>query len=105
MKRWLLSGSGGPPGRARKLLSHHPIGTGFGSTVGAALIGVAAGVAGASALAIYTCLATGMVLGGWAGHAISKRHARRIDAGVLRRRAHTIRLLKVTRILRRRRVA
>ncbi len=89
---------------ARKVLSHHPVGTSFGSTVGAALVTVAAGSAGAGSVVVCTCLATGAVIGGWAGHAISKRRSKRTDAGVLRRQAHTIRLLRVTRMLRRRNV-
>src|SRR5271156_2729425 len=90
---------------ARKILTHHPVGTGFGSTLGAAVVTVAAGVAGAGSLVVYSCLATGVVVGGWAGHAISKRRAKHVDGEVLRRRARTIRLLKVTRMLRRRNVA
>ena len=91
-------------GRGR-FLRYHPIGTGFGSTVGAAIITVAAGAAGAGAIGIYTSVATGMVIGGWAGNAISRRRSKRIDAEVLRRRTRTIRLLRVTRMLRRRNVA
>jgi uncharacterized protein YcfJ len=91
--------------RARKILSQHPVGTGFGSTVGGAIVCVAAGAAGAGSVVVYTCLATGVVIGGWAGHAISKRRSKSIDAEVLRRRTRTIRLLKVTRMLRRRNVA
>jgi hypothetical protein len=94
-----------PRGWARIVFIHHPLGTGFGSTVGAALVSVAAGAAGAGSLAIYTSMATGVVVGGWAGHAISKHRVRHIDAEVLRRRTRTIRLLKVTRMLRRRNVA
>lgn len=93
------------PTRARKLLSHHPFGTSFGSTVGAAVVSVAAGASGAGSVVIYTCLATGVVIGGWAGHAISKRRSKQIDADVLRRHNRTLRLLKVTRMLRRRNVA
>ena len=91
--------------RARKILTRHPVGTGFGSTLGAAVVSVAAGAAGAGSVVVYSCLATGVVVGGWAGHAISKHRARNVDAEVLRRRARTIRLLKVTRMLRRRNVA
>jgi uncharacterized protein YcfJ len=90
---------------ARNVLSHHPLGAGVGSTVGAALVSVAAGAAGAGSMGIYTCLATGVVIGGWAGHAISRRRVKQIDAEVLRRRTRTIRLLRVTRMLRRRDVA
>jgi hypothetical protein len=93
------------PTRARKLLSHHPVGTGFGSTVGAAVVCVAAGATGAGSIVIYMCLATGVVIGGWAGHAISKRRSKQVDADVLRRHNRTLRLLKVTRMLRRRNVA
>jgi hypothetical protein len=93
------------PTRARKLLSRHPVGTGFGSTVGAAVVSVAAGASGAGSVVIYACLATGVVIGGWAGHAISKRRSKQIDADVLRRHNRTLRLLKVTRMLRRRNVA
>jgi hypothetical protein len=85
--------------------AYHPFGTGFGSTVGAALVTVAAGAAGAGSVAIYTSVATGVVIGGWAGHAISKRRSKHVDADVLRRRTRTIRLLRVTRMLRRRDVA
>jgi len=87
---------------ARTILSHHPFGTGFGSTVGAALVSVAAEAAGAGTITIYTCVATGVVVGGWTGHAISRRRLKRMDADVLRRRTRTIRLLKVARMLRRR---
>jgi tetrahydromethanopterin S-methyltransferase subunit E len=90
---------------ARKIFSHHPVGTGFGSSVGAAVVSVAAGAAGAGSVVVYTCLATGVVIGGWAGHTISKRRSKSTDAEVLRRRTRTIRLLKVTRMLRRRNVA
>jgi hypothetical protein len=90
---------------ARVVLGHHPIGTGFGSTIAGALVVVGAGAAGASAVVIYVSVATGIVLGGWAGHAISKRRSHRLDADVLRRRSHTLRLLRVTRVLRRRNVA
>jgi hypothetical protein len=90
---------------ARKVLHQHPLGTGFGSTVGAALISVAAGAAGAGPVGVATSIATGMVVGGWAGHAISCRRAKQVDADVLRRRLHTIRLLRVTRVLHRRKVA
>jgi len=69
------------------------------------VVSVAAGATGAGSLAIYTCLATGVVIGGWAGHAISKRRSKQIDADVLRRHNRTLRLLKVTRTLRRRNVA
>jgi len=85
--------------------AYHPFGTGFGSTVGAALVTVAAGVAGAGSVAIYTSVATGVVFGGWAGHAISKRRSKQMDPDVLRRRTRTIRLLRVTRMLRHRNVA
>lgn len=90
---------------ARVVLRQHPIGTGFGSTIVGALVVVGAGAAGASAVVIYVSVATGIVLGGWAGHAISKRRSHRLDADVLRRRSHTLRLLRVTRVLRRRNVA
>lgn len=90
---------------ARKILSQHPVGTGFGSTVGAAVVSVAAGAAGAGSVVVYTCVATGVVLGGWAGHAISRSRSKQTDAEVLRRRNRTIRLLKVTRMLRRKNVA
>jgi hypothetical protein len=90
---------------ARKFLNHHPLGTGFGSTVGAAVVGVAAGAVGAGSVVVYTCLATGVVIGGWAGHSISQHRSKPTDAEVLRRRTRTIRLLKVTRMLRRRNVA
>ncbi|HET6328668.1 MAG TPA: hypothetical protein VFG04_28550 [Planctomycetaceae bacterium] len=90
---------------ARKILSQHPVGTGFGSTLGAAVVSVAAGAAGAGSVVVYTCVATGVVLGGWAGHAISRRRSKQTDAEVLRRRNRTIRLLKVTRMLRRKNVA
>lgn len=90
---------------AHTILSHHPFGTGFGSTVGAALVSVAAEAAGAGTISIFTCAATGVVVGGWAGLAISRRRLKRTDADVLRRRTRTIRLLKVARMLRRRNVA
>src|ERR1700722_11762694 len=90
---------------ANKFLVHHPVGTSFGSTLGAALVSVAAGAAGAGSVGVYSCMATGVVLGGWAGHAISKRRSKEHDADVLRRRTRTLRLLKVTRMLRRRKVA
>jgi hypothetical protein len=89
----------------RSALGHHPLGTSFGSTVGAALVSVAAGAAGAGIVGVCSWLATGAVIGGWAGHKISRHRSRQTDAGVLRRRTRTIRLLKVTRMLRRRNVA
>jgi hypothetical protein len=99
----------GPDGKlrtgARRLLEQHPIGTGFGSTVGAALITVAAGAAGAGPVGVATSIATGVVVGGWAGHTISRRCAKHVDADVSRRRSRTIRLLRATRMLRRRNVA
>ncbi len=88
-----------------RVLRYHPFGTGFGSTVGAAIITVAAGAVGVGSLGIYTSVATGVVIGGWAGNAISRRRSKRIDGEVLRRRTRTIRLLRVTRMLRRRNVA
>lgn len=100
-----ITPSGRLKARARSLLSHHPVGTGFGSTVGAAVISVAAGAAGAGTVVVYSCVATGVVLGGWAGHAISRKRSKQTDAEVLRRRTRTIRLLKVTRMLRRKNVA
>jgi hypothetical protein len=90
---------------ANKFLTHHPLGTSFGSTVGAALVSAAAGAAGIGSIGVYTSVATGVVLGGWAGHAISQRRSKRVGADVLRRRTRTMRLLKVTRMLRRRKVA
>ena len=90
---------------ANKILVHHPFGTGLGSTVGAALVSVAAGAAGAGSVGVYSCMATGVVIGGWAGHTMSKRRSKGRDADVLRRRTRTLRLLKVTRMLRRRKVA
>jgi hypothetical protein len=57
-------------------LSHHPLGTSFGSTVGAALVSVAAGAAGLGTIGIWAWLATGAVIGGWAGHAISKHRSK-----------------------------
>jgi uncharacterized protein YcfJ len=99
----------GPEGKlrtgARKVLAQHPLATSFGSTVGAALITVAAGAAGAGPVGVVTSIATGVVVGGWAGHTISRRRAKQVDADVMRRRSRTIRLLKATRILRRRKVA
>jgi hypothetical protein len=89
----------------RVVLGRHAIGTGFGSTIAGALVIFGAGAAGVSAVVIYVSVATGIVLGGWAGHAISKRRSHRLDADVLRRRSHTLRLLRVTRVLRRRNVA
>jgi hypothetical protein len=90
---------------ARRVLSHHPLATSFGSTVGAAVVSVAAGAAGAGTMGVCTWLATGMVVGGWAGHSISKLRSKRTAADVLRRRTRTIRLLRVTRMLRRRNCA
>jgi hypothetical protein len=86
-------------------LSHHPLGTSFGSTLGAALVSIAAGAAGAGTIAVCTWLATGAVIGGWAGHAISRHRSKQIEPAVLRRRTRTIRLLRVTRMLRHRDVA
>jgi hypothetical protein len=86
-------------------LGHHPLGTSCGSTVGAALVSVAAGAAGVGTLGIWGWLAAGAVIGGWAGHAISKHRSKVIAPHVLRRRTRTIRLLRVTRMLRRRDVA
>jgi outer membrane lipoprotein SlyB len=89
----------------RKVFAQHPLGTGFGSTLGAALVSAAAGAAGVGTIGVYTSVATGVVIGGWAGHAISKRRSKHVDADVLRRRTRTMRLLKVTRMLQRRKVA
>jgi hypothetical protein len=100
-----LEGNGKLSARARKVLSQHPLGTSFGSSVGAAFVSVAAGAAGAGSVGVCAWMATGVVIGGWAGHAISKRRSKPVDADVLRRRTRTIRLLKVTRMLRRRNVA
>jgi hypothetical protein len=99
------SAAAAPHSGPSQLVGYHPLGTGFGSTIGAALVSVAMGAAGAGSVAIYTSAATGVVIGGWAGHAISRRRSKRVDADVLRRRSRTIRLLRVTRMLRRRDVA
>src|SRR5579859_2914661 len=93
------------PTEGKKILFLHPFGTSFGSTIGAILVCVAAGAARAGSVAIYTGVATAVVVGGWVGHSISRRGSKRRDADVLRRRTRTIRLLKVTRMLRRRNVA
>jgi hypothetical protein len=90
---------------ARKVLQNHPFGTGFGSTVGAALITAAAGAAGAGPVGVVTSIATGIMVGGWAGHTISRRRSKQVDGEVARRRTRVLRLLKVTRMLRRRNVA
>ncbi len=76
------SAAAAPHSGPSHLLGHHPFGTGFGSTVGAALASVALGAAGAGSVAIYTSAATGVVIGGWAGHAISRRRSKRVDADV-----------------------
>ena len=85
----------------RSWKGRHPLGTGVGSAVGAAIVLAAAGALGAGTVAFATSVAVGMVLGGWAGGQFSQRRARSGAPQEAVRRRRSIRITRIIRTMRR----
>jgi hypothetical protein len=90
--------------RAGRDESRHPVGTGLGAAVGAAIVLAAAGAVGAGAVGFATSVAVGMFLGGWAGRRLSRERSRTGRPRDAVRRKRMGRILRITRTLHRRRV-
>jgi hypothetical protein len=82
--------------------SRYPVATAVGSAIGAAAILGAAQALGAGVVGFATSVAVGMIMGGWVGRRISRRRSARSHDPVRQRR--TIRILRITRTMRRRNV-
>jgi hypothetical protein len=82
----------------------HPQATFVGSTLVAGIVGAAASVLGASALGFAASVAVAIIVGGWAGGRIGRhREQARLPREAVRRRRR-IRVLRITRTLRRRKL-
>jgi hypothetical protein len=80
----------------------HPRATFVGSSLGAAIVVATAGVVGVSAIAFAMTVGLGMVVGGWAGREFGRhRELTNVPREAVRRR-RSIRMLRITRTLRRR---
>jgi Na+/glutamate symporter len=84
--------------------SRAPLATAVGSAVGAGIVLAAAGALGAGAVGFATSITVGMVLGGLAGGQLSEHRARTRGPREALRRRRSIRLLRITRTMQRRRL-